>query len=464
MKTYRYLMLGATVGPTLLGLLAATAGDARAADTPGQGFQSMVLSATAGGLQVSGDGLAGQPPGSAAAGVPLASAQLTRSSGHGLASVAWPGSLAANAGSLLLLLGPSPCVPGDDPVLHQPVPVVGGLCDEAAPIPQPVMDNYHYLNSPVRAEAQYPTTPHSDQAVPGARMVADASAARVSAEAQVGGGTTTEGLTFGTATASSALQATGPQAAKTQTSSTTQNLSIAAGVVTIASVTSQATATTTGTTATATGGTTVSGMQVAGIPVSVDGKGLHVQGNTADTSAALDAVTAALSGAGIRMYATAPTKQVQGGYGRFHAGTLVIVWDVDQAGPKDDIVMILGGADATATATLPYLVTVPGVPPVASVPGSSPVGVGTGQPGFLAGPGSSFAPPSTASAGTPDVSLPGTFGLVPVSLTGPLAVGWIVLWAAGGALVAVAGRRLPDRILSPEIASRCVNGVLRRVE
>lgn len=464
MKAHRFLMLGAAVGPTLLGLLAATAGNARAADTPGQGFQSMVLSATAGGLQASGDGLAGQPPGSAATAVPLASAQMTRSSGHGLASVAWPGSLAANAGSLLLLLGPSPCVPGDDPVLHQPVPVVGGLCDEAAPIPQPVMDNYHYLNSPARAEAQYPTTPHSDQAVPGARMIADAGAASVSAEAQVGGGTTTEGLTFGTATAQTAVGATGPLAARTQTSSTTHNLSIAAGVVTIASVTSQATATTTGTTATALGATTVSGMKVAGVPVSVDGKGLHVQGNTADTSAALDAVTSALGGAGIRMYVTAPTKQVQGGYGRFHAGTLVIVWDVDQAGPKDDIVLILGGADATATATLPYQYALPGAPPVSSLPDVSTVGSGVAQPGTLTGPGSAFAPPATAGSDAPGVSLPGTFGLVPVSLTGPLAVGWIVLWAAGAAFVAIAGRRLPDRILSPEATSRCVNGVLRRVE
>ena len=464
MKAYRWLLLGTAVGPTLLGLLAATASDAHAADTPGQGFQSMVLSATAGGLQVSGDGLAGQPPGSAAAGVPLASTQLTRSSGHGLASVTWPGSLAANAGSLLLLLGPSPCVPGDDPVLHQPIPVVGGLCDEAAPIPQPVMDNYHYLNSPVRAEAQYPAKPHSDQPVPGGRMVADAGASSVSAEAQVGGGTTTDGLTFGTSTASSAVQATGPAAARTQTSSTTQNLSIAAGVVTIASVTSTATATTTGTAATATGGTTVSGMQIAGIPVSVDGKGVHVQGNTADTSAALDAVTSTLSQAGIRMYATAPTKQIQGGYGRFHAGTLVIVWDVDQAGPKDDVVLILGGADATATATLPYAFSLPGVPVVPPAPAGSTVDVGNVQPGTLTGPGSVIAPPSTAGSEGPAVSLPWTFGLVPVSLTGPLAVGWIVVWAAGGALVAVAGRRLPDRILSPEVSSRCVNGVLSRVE
>jgi hypothetical protein len=462
MKRRPILVLLATTS----GLLLTGGGSVSAAPEPGgSGFQAMALNAIAGGMQVSGDGLAGQPPGSAATAVPLSSGQLSRSISHGLASAAWPGSLAANAGSLLLLLGGEPCVPGDDPVAHQPIPVVGGICDTAAPIPQPVLDNYHYLNSPVRAEAGYPTTPHADQGASGAQMTADATADATSAEAWVGGGMTTDGLGFGTVATTINLRADGPTSAVSKATSSVQHVSVAAGVVSIDSVSSTANAKTNGTTSAADGGTTVSGMKVAGVPVTVDGHGVHANGTGPSSDAETAAVQAALTGAGIRMYITAPTKLVKGGSASFHAGSLVIVWDVDQKGPKNDVVISLGGADVSSAATLPYQFVLGTLPGVNTPPGSgTAVPLGTSISGTLSSPGNPSTSPATASSPATEPTIPGTFGLVAVRLGLPLASGWAVLVLFGAAIVAFGGGRLPDRLLAKAASQQCVEGVTRRVE
>lgn len=454
------LLLAATSVVSMAG-----AGSGFAAVEPGgSGFQSLALKATAGGVQVNGDGLTGLAPGSAASSIPLASGKLSRSVSHGLASIAWPGALAAGAGSLLLLLGPNPCVPGDDPVTHRPIPVVGGACDTVAPIPQPVMDNYHYLNSPIRAEAGYPATQHADSGATGAQMKADAAADAASAEAQIGGGMTSSGLRFGTVKTTISLKADGPTSAVGKAASTAQNISVAS-VLTIESVASTATATTKGTTSAASGGTTVTGMKVAGIPVTVDGQGVHANGAGPNTEAATAAAQAALKNAGIRVYITSPTKLVQGGTASFHAGSFVIVWDVDQAGPKNDIVIVLGGADVASAASLPYRFDLGALPSVNGSNGTSfPQSLGSSIDGAFTSPGDAATLPALASAAVTPPTIPGTFGLVAVKFGVPLAFGWAFLLLLGAAIVIFGGGRLPDRLLRQAVVGQCVEGVTRRVE
>lgn len=422
---------------------------------PGSGFQALALRAVSSGQQFSGDTLAGTAPGSAAGGVPYTEADMGLSGAHALASVAWPGALPGNAGSLLLLLGPSPCVPGDDPVTHQPIPVVGGLCDTAAPVPQPVMDQYHYLNSPVRAEAQYPSQPQASQDAPGAGMEAATSASTAAASAVVGGGYTSDGLRFGTSTSTTALRVTGPRSAESSGSSLLKDLSVAGGVVTADSVASHAQASTAGSTSGASGDTTIDGLKVGGIPVTVDGSGIHAAGTGAPAGPATDAVAGLLKNAGIQMYATQPSKQVDRGAASYRAGSLVIVWDVDQAGPKDDIVIVLGGAEASAIATLPYAAgfAVPPLPPVGAP--SAPVGT-TGSAtspslpssgGQLAGAPGNVPPPVTTTQG--QVSLVGLN--LPAGWSGATIVGLGLLFGLAGLLLA----GVPARVTGATGQRRC---------
>lgn len=460
---HRALILLVTL-PTVV-LLGRAGSPAHAVDTSGQGFQSLALSALAGGLQVNADGLTNLPAGSAAASIPVASAQLSRSSSHALASLAWPGALAANVGSLLYLLGPSPCLPGDDPVLHKPVPVVGGTCDEVAPVPQPVLDNYHYLNTPLRAEAQNPSSTHAEQGTSGASMIANAVADKASAESHIGGGTTINGLSFGTISATSEVRATGSSAAASQTVSTVQDLSVAGGVLTISSVMSSAAATTAGTTSTASGGTILSGMAVNGLPITVDGTGVHTVGHDVDTSQATAAITTALASQGLRLYVTSDTRQVRGGIAEYHAGSLVIVWDVDRSGRNDDIVLVIGGADARAAATpssnFAYLPSVPSVPslPVGPSATTSEVAapflpVGAQLPLAL----SDDVRPLTAQESLSQ-SAAHRMGFGRLILNPPLGVGWVLLLLTGALGLSCLGGRLPKQLLSGSSSAECLEGV-----
>jgi hypothetical protein len=427
---------------------------AAAANDPGSGFQALNLRATSGGQQFFADTLAGTAPGSAAGGVPWATADLGRSSAHALASVAWPGALAGNAGSLLLLLGPSPCVPGDDPVTHQPIPVVGGLCDEQAPIPQPVMDQYHYLNTPVRAEAQYPTTPNASQTVPGASMEAAATASSAVSSAMVGGGYSSDVMSFGTSRSVSQLEVTGPRSATSIGSSFLKDLKLAGGVLTIDSVASRAVVTTTGAGATVSGGTTISGLEVGGIPISVDGSGIHADGNTVPADTAVEAVKSILANAGIQLYATAPTKQVSGGSGTYRAGSLVVVMDVDHAGPKDDVVVVFGGAEASAAATLPYVVqfTVPPYQP-GGLPGI-PSG-GSAQPAAALTPGLvGSGEPQPAVAG-PSARPGALLSLAGLELKPGLSAAALIALAGLFVGLGLVAGRLPGLVLAVPAVARC---------
>jgi hypothetical protein len=459
----RALACAAFAPAAVVVLTTSGAAPAVAANEPGSGFQSLSLRATSGGQQFFGDKLAATAPGSAAGGVPWTTSDMSRSSAHALASVAWPGDLGGNAGSLLLLLGPSPCVPGDDPATHQPIPLVGGTCDEAAPVPTQVMDQYHYLNTPVRAEAQYPTEPTASQGVPGAAMEAAATATTGAAVATVGGGYVSDAVSFGTSTAVSQLRVTGPRSAESSGSSLLKNLDLAGGVVHADSITSHAEVTTSGDTATAAGGTSISGLEVGGIPVTIDGNGLHAAGQTASAGPALDAAKSLLANAGVRMYLTSPTKLVRAGSGTYRAAALVVTMDVDQTGPKDDLMVVLGGAEANASATLPYQVNLPPLlgtsgGTAGTTSGGVPGGVqpALGQPGAVSQPGVAVAPGQA-----PRVS-----GL-PLKLSAlRLPAGW-----SAGAIAALAvlfaglgllAFRLQGPLLAAPVVNRCEDEEPRR--
>src|SRR3954470_2891178 len=75
------------------------------ADEPaGAGFLSLFLTAEAGGERIVGTGSVNTVgDGATEADVPFAQAQLSSSTNHALSSAAWPGSLAGDLGSFLLL-------------------------------------------------------------------------------------------------------------------------------------------------------------------------------------------------------------------------------------------------------------------------------------------------------------------------------------------------------------------------
>jgi hypothetical protein len=318
------------------------------------------------------------------------------------------------------------------------------------------MDQYHYLNTPVRAEAQYPTNPTASQTVPGASMEAATTGSSAVSSAMVGGGYSSDVVSFGTSRSLSQLQVTGPRAATSIGSSFLKDLKLAGGVLTIDSVASRAVVTTTGDKATASGGTTISGLEVGGIPISVDGSGIHADGNTVPADTAVEAVKSILANAGIQVYATAPTKQVSGGSATYRAGSLVVVMDVDHAGPKDDAVIVLGGAEASAAATLPYVVrfTVPPDQPGA-LPGTLPGG-STSQPGPALDPGSLGADgQQPAVAGQPSTASGPSFSLAGLELKPGLSTAALIALAGLFVGLGLVAGRLPGLMLAAPVAARC---------
>ncbi|MGH2793635.1 MAG: hypothetical protein ACRDKG_04965, partial [Actinomycetota bacterium] len=158
-----------------LGLLAPSAA---AQEEPGSGFGTFSLSAGARAVKVIG------PDPIIVGTVPEASVQLRNGPiGYGLASIAWPGALAANAGSLLALLGNPACTPPNPPPPLPPPPEI----PNCPGIPQPVLDNANALNYPIRAEARTRTDqPTVTNNSAGAQMTSTALDDEVSADAIIG--------------------------------------------------------------------------------------------------------------------------------------------------------------------------------------------------------------------------------------------------------------------------------------
>jgi len=351
--------------------------------------------------------------------------------GYALSSVTWPGTLAGNIGTLLATLGGSNVPP------------------EATA-----------LNSPIRAEAHtgekavvtdYPPAP----APVFAHMKADAQATKVTSEAAVGGLQQPTIGSLGASVSSSVAELTGVSSARATAHSSVQDITIA-GVLHIGAVASDATATTDGTTATASGHTVVSGASVAGIPVSIDEKGITVDTQNAPIpSAAIDAVNTALAGAGITVALSKPHGTPVGAGVDYQAGVLAIVWDIQ---PGMGASVQIGGAQVSVTSSPGYSFT---PPPFGGTTGGTSGGTtgGVSVPPPLTG--GTDVPPLEGGITPPTVTGPQAFSPDPAGFHGALPHGlspWLGGLVVVGSFLTMAGlRRLPDRVLV-QSASSCPNG------
>jgi hypothetical protein len=395
---------------------------AGASEQPGSGLLGYTLSAQSSGLQVIEDrpDATTHPEGDGE--VPQSVATLVSGPvGYALSSIAWPGALAGNAGSLLVLAG--------------------------VPLPPDVAAA---LNDPVRAETR--TGGQSDvrnDEVNGASMHASVVPGKVVADATVDGGE--QGRTAGlgsTATKSVVTLATSD--ATTTADSTAKDLSLAAGVVTIGSVVSHATAKTDGRTATASGTTVVNDLRVAGIPVTVDEHGVTVGPQSSPVDAA--AVEQAMQQLGMTLLLSKPSTTRSGGSVSYDAGSLIMVWTPPNA--PTTITVLLGGSRVSASANpADPAVAPPGTtaPPVTS-PG------GTGQLPVV--PGSPITPVDVppATGGTPQSPVvPGAQPLAEAPLlVGHSAPASSYLLAGLAALLLLGALlRFPSMVLVPPAAATC---------
>lgn len=286
------------------------------------------------------DGIGGSFGDPSAQPYPVAAGQIahtetalsTGPTGYALASTAWPGPLAANAGSLAVLLGGPP---------------------------QAGQANYSG-----RAEAFAPAGPH-DAEMAGMRAHADGGEAEATAGAQdvegqpgvmTGDVTTRSRSSF----AASTLRAV--------SSCTASDLSFAEGLVTIGSVRTEAEATTTGQGSEAGGRTVVSGMKVGGQDAEVDEDGVRFT----------DPVTApigeqVLANFGIEMFVAAPRTSQAPSAASYRAGPLVVIWEPPESGQR--FVYSICGSEAAVElrAGTPF-VTLPPLSSPAPPPGVSDVG------------------------------------------------------------------------------------------
>ncbi|MGB8651160.1 MAG: choice-of-anchor P family protein [Mycobacteriales bacterium] len=409
MTLYRRLAVAATVVALAMVAVGATAG---AETEPGSDLASYGLHANAPGL-----GLEGLYK-DVALTVPETSSTLTTGGvGAGLASLAWPGPVVGNLGTTILVLEP------------------------AAP------SQVTALNSPVRAEAHSagPQKAGNDS-VPGTVMASTATPDEVTATSRTGSTALPVG-TFGVVSGASRVALTTATSAVATAESTVQDLTLAGGQVHIGAVRSSATATSDGQQAGAHGSTTVSGMTVAGVPVTVDGSGLHVAGQNVPNPVPQQTVDSAVKALGLTVLLTAPRLTRQGGSVSYDAGALVLVYT--QSGKQ--YALTLGraavGIDASRAGVLPGLqVDLP-----VTAPADGPVAAGSGAPAV-----SGVAP---LTAEPPTVPAPRTVS--PVALGVAAALAPVALALAGGApplltlgllllagLLTVGLRALPDRVLT----------------
>ncbi|MHB8463238.1 MAG: hypothetical protein ACYDH6_21810 [Acidimicrobiales bacterium] len=418
---------------------------ARADNAPGAGFESFSLSATAPGVQFTYDFPGASTHPQAEGEVPQSIAQLgSGPQGYGLASVAWPGALAANAGSLAQLIN--------------------------LPLPSAVSNN---ANDPIRAEARTGSGPPTvtNTSVPGSVMTVTATPVMVSADAQTAG---TQGpapqSSSGNTESKSTATLLGPSSANATASSIVQHINLG-GVVKIGAVTSTATASTTGIASAGSGETIVSGVEVGGQPAYIDQHGLHVGASSPGVPVNAQAAAIAnqaLGGAGMKFAVSQPSLVRKGARATSDSGNVVFFWAPPGDTNHDTFTATLGGASVSVGAT-PAIAgpsagqgVVPPVPPLAGETVTMPGATDTGSGGTVQAPSDLASPaPSNASGGTSGSSdqtpllpaLTRTSAKLPRGLPPILPV----LVALGSMLIAFGMRRLPDRVLE-ESATACTLG------
>ncbi|MEO6204999.1 MAG: hypothetical protein ABIO67_06415 [Mycobacteriales bacterium] len=397
---------------------------ANAAGDPGSGFGSFNLAANAPVEQMrfnDGDKCGGTQAGSGGCeGVIPQTVSTLRNGpiGYALSAVVWPGDLAGNIGSIVV--------------------VAGGPAQATT------------LNTPVRAESRTGSGPGTvtNKDYPGMTMVASATDNVVSASADIAESKSSQGGDFHHSTSRTKVAVTGPTTAIAEAYSHADGISLAGGVVTIGSVTSNVKGTTDGVKATATGSTVVNDVRIAGVPVTVDERGVTVKDSNAPLNkAAADAVNAAVSAAGMSVAISQPSEQREGGSVAYTAGSLIFAWKTSGG----TATAILGGASLQLAAVRGGGFQ-PDLGDATSLTPAQPPAVSSGVTPPLAGSG--FEPPPQAgSVPPPDAPTVAAPAVVPVlaarrsPLPGAPSPAYAVLGLAGVGLLAAGMRQLPDRLL-----------------
>jgi hypothetical protein len=350
--------------------------------------------------------------------------------GAAISAVVWPGSLAANAGSLLITAGGSQ-----------------------------VPDQARSLNDPVRAEAHTSAGPDTVtyDSIPGTTMKAVAKDDRTEALASLGQGAVTPLGSLGATSGHSTTALTGPSAATASAVTSIQDISLAGGLLHIGALTSQAKAVTDGTRATVTGRTVVTGASINGIAVSIDDHGVSVAGTSLPIGTATAAVNSALQNAGMTIALGEPSGKPDGSSVTYNAGSLVVLW---KATSGYTAMVVLGGANVSVASAKALDFSMPSLP---FVPGGGTGGltvpgtVGSGTTGGPAVGGSLSAPaPPLPTETAPQTAGPGAASPVlaaaKLRLPGGLSPWLVALGLAGSGLVMAGLRRLPDSVLATSTA------------
>ena len=436
----------ATMGAGSAGIVSA---DAAAA--PGSGFGSIDIAVSATGLRApffthSGEDVEGEAP--------LAQVQMhSYGTSHALTSVYWPGDTGGHGGDTLKLLAGS-CLP-PNPANTVPIPGIpwDKIPDPPCVLHQPDLGDptYEQLNDPYKAEAQSGTgAPTVNQTGPGVDMSATATNVKALAATTLAGGKMpVVGDTFGQTVVDSSVVLQGANTAVVRSISSMRDISLGKGVITIASIRSIAHAVSDGKTASGNAYTQVSGMKINGVPVTVDNKGIHVQGK-GQKLPSLDQLNSALQKAGFSIFVADPTRTFKGAAATLFSGQLVIMQDNPQytANANDSaIVMSFGGAGINADTSRGYVYKggVTAVPPAAAPPASTPSGTTDNPPAAPAGGGS--VPPPTVSDAPPADQAP-ILAAQRSHLPGGIAPAWVVVVLLGAGLIAAGLKRLPDQVLA----------------
>ena len=363
------------------------------------------------------------------------SALATGPIGLGLASMAWPGPVAGNAGSLILVLSPD--------------------------APEEASD----LNYPVRAEArtgQEPPTVTNE--IPGAVMTATATAEAVEADARVDSVAGEDG-TFGPSRARTKSFLEGGKGIA-EASSVVEKISLAGGVVKIDSVTSTAKALTDGTKASGEAATVVSGMTIGGQPATIGEDGLTIGESDQPLNAVANQIAKqALAQSGVEMVLGAPVKELEGSSAVVSAPSLVITWESEGG----IFGFVVGGARAAVAGSPALDDAALGDVDLGDTP-AAPVEAPGGGTATLdetgAGSGGGDTPVSDvpAGGGEPQLAPPSDAGggdggevaldeAAPArSLSKPVKASYLLLGLLAAVLVAIGMRRLGDDVLAERVA------------
>jgi hypothetical protein len=273
----------------------------------------------------------------------------TGPSNYALASLFWPGPLAANAGGLAGVVLPA-CSPGavgatPAPGVSVSVPLPTTACTPSATeLPVPVA----YANYPVRSESSFPGGHQADDLGPlHTRTNADDS----DSLAVVNDFTATGVLTAQRTSVHSHSFYDGTKLVSVG-ESVINGLNIASGQITIDSLKTVATTTTDGKKSTATHAVTLHGVSVQGRAATIDQNGVHFNG--ADSNP----LTAPEAGANqvldnfnhLKLWLTKPNEEKSdAGSASSSTGSLVATWPLDPGG--NQMVISIGGAEARVQAT-----------------------------------------------------------------------------------------------------------------